>query len=527
MFLNSIRWRLQLWYGLILVAVLAGFGFTAYQLERNEKVRSMDGELHRRLTGLSNWRHGPPRGPRPPDQIPFDRLPADQGRPADDQQPPPGPDQFRPPRQGPPFRPGRPMDAGEADGAGDQPQELHLPPGLAELFNEDDPTGFYYLLVGQEGKELLRSSNAPAGASKHLPGFAGPAPGRPLNGPPRLGSMQPPVVRERDTYREMILPGRPGERIVVGHSLVSESADLRRFALMLAGVGGAILLLGLAGGWWLATRAIRPIEDISETALKISAVDLSRRINVSDTESELGRLVDVLNSTFARLEASFAQQQQFTSDAAHELRTPVSVMLAQTQTALSRARGPAEYRETVQTCERAAQRMRRLIESLLELARLDAGQETMQRAPLDLARVAAESVEQVRPLAAARGITIHLEGSAAECTGDAERLAQVITNLVTNAVHYNKTGGEIRVTTAREKDSVLLTVADTGLGIAPEHLPHIFERFYRADPARTSSQGRTGLGLAISKAIVEAHSGRIDVTSETNVGTKFTVRLPA
>jgi signal transduction histidine kinase len=171
--------------------------------------------------------------------------------------------------------------------------------------------------------------------------------------------------------------------------------------------------------------------------------------------------------------------------------------------------------------------MRRLIESLLELARLDAGQETMQRAPLDLARVAAESVELVRPLAAARGITIHLEGSAAECTGDSERLAQVITNLVTNAVHYNKTGGEIRVTTAREKDSVLLTVADTGLGIAPEHLPHIFERFYRADPARTSSQGRTGLGLAISKAIVEAHSGRIDVTSEANAGTKFTVRLPA
>ena len=120
-----------------------------------------------------------------------------------------------------------------------------------------------------------------------------------------------------------------------------------------------VLLLGLTGGWWVATRALRPIEDISATAVKIAAGDLSQRISTRDTENELGRLAAVLNSTFARLEAAFAQQRQFTSDAAHELRTPITVMLTQTQTALNRERGAAEYRATVEACQRAAQRMRR------------------------------------------------------------------------------------------------------------------------------------------------------------------------
>ena len=150
-----------------------------------------------------------------------------------------------------------------------------------------------------------------------------------------------------------------------------------------------MLLLGLAGGWWVATRAIRPIEAISATAVKIAGGDLSQRINAADTESELGRLAGVLNSTFARLEAAFAQQARFTSDASHELRTPVSVILSQTQTALSRERTSSEYREALEACQRAARRMRKLTESLLELARLDAGQEPMKRERFDLSRIVA------------------------------------------------------------------------------------------------------------------------------------------
>jgi heavy metal sensor kinase len=288
-----------------------------------------------------------------------------------------------------------------------------------------------------------------------------------------------------------------------------------------------VLALGMAGGWWVATRAIRPIDEISATAVKIAGGDLSQRINASDTESELGRLAGVLNSTFARLDAAFAHQVRFTSDASHELRTPVSVILSQTQTALSRERGAEEYRATLEACQRAAQRMRRLIESLLELARLDAGQEPMKHQPFDLSRVARDSVELVRPLAAERGMEIQCDLPAVGCVGDPERVSQVVTNLISNAIHFNQEHGQVRVATRSENGTAFLTVADTGVGIPPEDLPHIFERFYRVDKSRSRIQGKTGLGLAICKAIVEAHSGTIEVTCKPGAGTTFEVRLPS
>ncbi len=258
--------------------------------------------------------------------------------------------------------------------------------------------------------------------------------------------------------------------------------------------------------------------------MTISAGDLSRRISIAETESELGQLAAVLNSTFARLEAAFAQQQQFTSDAAHELRTPVSVMLTQTQTALNREREAADYKQTVEACQRAAQRMRRLIESLLALARLDAGQEVLKRLRFDFSKMISDCAELVKPIAEERGVKIFLALEPVETTGDSERLAQVVTNLLTNAVHYNKPGGEVRVKLESHGGMVILTVSDTGHGIAPEDLPRVFERFYRADKSR--STGGNGLGLAISKAVVEAHGGAIEVSSAKNAGTVFTVLLP-
>jgi two-component system, OmpR family, sensor kinase len=302
---------------------------------------------------------------------------------------------------------------------------------------------------------------------------------------------------------------------------------MHRLALWLGAAGGSVLLFGMAGGWWVATRAIKPIDAISATAVKIAAGDLSQRINALDTESELGRLAGVLNSTFARLEASFAHQVRFTSDASHELRTPVSVILSQAQTALSRERGATEYRETLEACQRAAQRMRKLIESLLELARLDAGQEPMKRDAFDLSRVTRECEELVRPLAAEKSIELHCELPLVQCLGDPERISQVVTNLLSNAIHFNHEKGEVRVRTYQENGNAVLEVKDTGGGIPAEDLPHIFERFYRVDKSRSRIQGKTGLGLAICKAIVEAHSGTIDVTSHPGEGSSFVVRLPA
>ena len=496
MIFNSIRWRLQIWYGLILLAVLAGFGATAYQLERGRVFKRVDDGLQQRIGALASVLHPPPRGRGPlgpPGGPRFDGGPEDQS-----------PDNPPPDRRPNDNHPGQPARG---------PREFHLQPQQAALFDESDTNGFYYVVWRRDGEELARSTNAPAGIQK-------PA-GRP-QGPG--GSPRPEPPSMRGDFREQTLVTPPGEAFLVGRSIAPELAQLRRDALLLTGVGAGILFLGLLGGWWLASRAIRPIASISSAAAKISAGDLSQRINVSETESELGRLASVLNSTFARLDTAFTQQRQFTSDAAHELRTPVAVMLTQTQTTLNRERSGAEYRETLESCQRAAQRMRRLIESLLELARLDAGQQQMKRLKFDLAQTARDCVTLIEPLANERQVKIFCDVPPLKCVGDSERLAQVITNLLTNAITYNKENGEVRVSGEAKSGCAILTVRDTGVGISGADLPHVFDRFYRADSSRTS--GNTGLGLAISKAIVEAHGGTIEATSQLNVGTSFTVRLP-
>jgi signal transduction histidine kinase len=232
-----------------------------------------------------------------------------------------------------------------------------------------------------------------------------------------------------------------------------------------------------------------------------------------------------LNSTFARLETAFAQQKQFASDAAHELRTPVTVILTQTQMSLNRERDAAGYKQTVEACQRAAQRMRKLIESLLALARFDAGQEVLKRLRFDFSQTVADCAELVQPLAEERGVKIISEISPQEITGDSERLAQVVTNLLTNAIQYNHSEGEVRVKLESASGLAVLTIADTGQGIAAEDLPRVFGRFFRADKSRTGA-GNSGLGLAITKAIVEAHGGTIEVASVEDAGTTFTVRLP-
>ena len=493
---KSIKWRLQLWYGLILVVVLAGFGITSYQLERNRQFRHIDDELHRRMGILSNALHRPP--PRRPGEagIPFDRPPRDQM--PDDGPPEQG---FHPPRT-----------------------EFHLPDQDAHFFDESDPHNFYFLISStREHKEIARSKNYPQTTSFNASGtapennIAQPFPDSLKANMPRTFSFQ------KDRMTSDILPS--GEIICVGCIIVPELKELERTRFNLTAIGGLILLVGLAGGWWFVGRALRPISEITSTATKISAGDLSQRINVAEAESELGQLAAVLNSTFARLETAFAQQKQFASDAAHELRTPVSVILTQTQMTLGRERDAAGYKQTVETCQRAAQRMRKLIESLLELARFDAGQEVLKRLRFDLANTVADSVEMVQTLAEEKRVKISSEISSLQLTGDSERLGQVVTNLLTNAVQYNKSEGEVRVNLAAQNGLAVLTVADTGQGISPEDLPRLFERFYRADKSRTGA-GNSGLGLSICKAIVEAHGGTIEVTSEVGSGTKFTVRLP-
>lgn len=463
---RSIRWRLQLWYGALFAVILASLAVTAYEVEANARMDRIDAELERKMLVLNGvTRRSPPSPPRGS---------------AGNATPP------RPAPRGPLSR-----------------------EKIAEVFTAADEAGGLYFAVW----------------AKNDPQRFVASPGAPPNIPAPTASLGQ-TVRQRGLYREAFVESNPGDITLVGRSIEADLADLRRFGWLVAGGGVSMLAIVVAMGWWLVTRALRPIEEISRAAAKIATGDLAQRINARETESELGALAGVLNSTFARLEASFAQQARFTADAAHELRTPVTVVLTHVQNALAEGGLAEDQRKAFEACQRAAQRMRRMIESLLQLSRFDAGQEPIEHEIVDLAVVAEECVELIQPIAKGRTVTIHAELASAECRGDAVRLGQVITNLVGNAIHHNREGGEVRVITQVDGNEALLIVADRGPGIAPAHVKHIFERFYRVDKARTAAAGRTGLGLAISKAIVDAHGGTISVESVVGQGATFTVRLP-
>ncbi len=443
---NSIQVRIQLWYGLVLFAVLLGLGIAAYEVERTRVFQQADLKLRERTKKLADTLNGPP----PPSESPD---------------------------ANPQFSPRMPPSA----------ENFRLPSHVQEMFGQD----FVFQIIASDGKEIARSKNYTA---------------------------------ETNGWRLMRIRTPTNEKILVGHRMNDEFSELHRHTLKLAGVSGAIWIFGLAIGWFIVSRALRPIAEISAAAEKISSGDLSQRINTAETKSELGRLATVLNFTFTRLDAAFTLQKRFAADAAHELRTPVSVLIAQTGAALNRKRSYEENLATIEACHRASQRMRQLITSLLQLARLDAGQENMRRTKFDLLPVASECLELVKPLAEEHGVKMNLTADITQIAGDPEQIHQVITNLVMNAIQYNHPDGEVRVEIFPQKQSAILRVTDTGIGIAPRDLPHIFERFYRADASRSS--GNAGLGLSICKAIIEAHGGTMEVSSLQNSGTTFSVCLP-
>lgn len=469
MFLRSIRWRLQAWYGAILVVLVTVFAAVAYLLEAARRQRETDEELQQRVSVLAASLHTPPGARR--------------------EGPPP-----RRPEGGPPPHP---------------PRELELTEGQRALVLGSGPKEFSFSIWLRDGR--VHSQEGP-----------GPFPPRPerAEGSPR----------DRDGQRQAFVYLATGDCVLVGRGTAGDAAELRRLAFTLGGSALAIVAIGLLGGWWIASRAIRPIEDISAAATRIALGDLTQRISTADQSSELGALAQVLNSTFARLESAFAQQVRFTSDAAHELRTPVSVILTQAQLTLNRERSGDEYREAIATTQRAARRMRGLIESLLELARLDAGKQELKPVACDLAGVAAEAAELIQPLLVERKVKLTVELAEAPCLADPARLGQVAANLLTNAVqHGRKDAGRITLATRSENGTSLLEVCDDGPGVAEKDRPHLFERFYRGDPSRTGvagTKGRGGLGLSISKAIVEAHGGTIEVGAAPDGGARFTVRLP-
>jgi heavy metal sensor kinase len=290
------------------------------------------------------------------------------------------------------------------------------------------------------------------------------------------------------------------------------------------------LAMAAGGGWFLAHRALRPVDVVTRRAREIEAGQLSRRLPHPGTQDEIGRLVDTLNEMIARLEASFEGMRRFTADASHEMRSPLATMRSTVDLALSRGREPAEYREALASVGEEIDRLRAIVEDLLTLARADAGRMPLRREPVRLEVLAADVVESLRPVAQERGATLRLVADVSvEISGDERWLRQLLVNLVGNALKFGVTpeSAAIEVEVARRDGSAVMCVRDEGPGLPEGELARIFERFHRADPARSRERIEgVGLGLSIARWVAESHGGTITARNRAPHGLEVVVALP-
>lgn len=286
------------------------------------------------------------------------------------------------------------------------------------------------------------------------------------------------------------------------------------------------VVLAAVGGFWLTHRAFLPVRRITRTAREIrQGGDLSRRIDLGPGRDEIHTLASEFDSMFARLEASFAAEKQFASDASHELRTPTAVILTQCEDALESAASPEELRAALKAIQRQGEKMAGLLSQLLLLSRADSGRQTLRSEPVDLSGLAAAVADERRERAADKGIAVTADiAPGLVVQGDETMLMRVLINLMENGIKYGRAGGHLALTLTAGGDTVTGKVADDGIGIAAEDLDKVWRRFWQADPAH--SGGGAGLGLSMVKWIVEAHGGRITVESVLGKGTAFTFTLP-
>jgi heavy metal sensor kinase len=323
--------------------------------------------------------------------------------------------------------------------------------------------------------------------------------------------------------------------LMIFGGILDPNALVRRFLLTL--VIGSLLTLGiaLAGGFWLADRAMRPVKTITQAVRSISETDLSHRLNMQGKD-ELGELANTFDAMLARLQAAFERQRQFVADASHELRTPLTIVNLETNRAMTAHRSSQEYLHALSIIRSENDFMSSLVNDLLTLARMDAGQTTFEKTRLDLSDVVVETVERLTPLATRNGITLEA-GTLPEALilGDRQYLLQMLSNLVENGIKYSSGDTKrVKIETGTKDGFAWVRVSDTGPGIAPEHLPHLFDRFYRVDKARTRDPGTesnprapsgSGLGLSIVQWIAQVHEGEVHVESKPGTGTIFEVRF--
>ena len=287
----------------------------------------------------------------------------------------------------------------------------------------------------------------------------------------------------------------------------------------------AALALAAVGGFFLAARALRPIAQMTETAQRITAQDLQQRIGYQGAADEIGRLAQTFDAMLERLQQGFARERRFTADAAHELRTPLTALKGRIEVTMSQARSTQTYVDTLQEMEEQVDRLIRLSNDLLFMARLEQGQSPLQMERIDLNEFLSAVVDQIRPLAQTKAITLteHVPDNL-PIQGQLDLLIRLFLNVLDNAVKYTPPNGRVTLTASTDQKTAIIAIRDSGQGIAPEHLPHLFDRFYRAESDR-ARPGGAGLGLAIAQEIARVHGGELAVNSVVGEGTTVTVKL--
>jgi len=320
-----------------------------------------------------------------------------------------------------------------------------------------------------------------------------------------------------------------GRNFVIEEGFSEEPIRATLEAWLMVLVVGLVILIVIAalGGFWLAQRALQPVDRIIDSAQRISSLNLSERLPVHHTGDELERLSVALNSMIGRLDDAFQQTRRFLADASHELRTPLTMMQAELETIHERSDLKPNIRELAASGLDEVQRLKTIVEGLLALSRLDAGEALEHRIPVDLAELAATTAEQMCLLAEDKGVSVTCHsGTKVMVEGDRSRLKQVMVNLLDNAIKYTPSGGNVTVKVFTKENKAVAEVRDNGIGIPSEAVLRVFDRFFRVDKARSRELGGAGLGLAIVKSICVAHGGRVEVQSEEGAGSRFTVSLP-
>ena len=461
----SIRWRLTLWYGLVLATVIAVFGGAVFVTMRHELLTRTDVALAAEL-----------------DEI-----------------------------------------AEDIQAAKDWPK---LSEQLRRRFARHE---VYEFQVGRaEGGLLFRSDNL---GTRRFPVPAIPSSFKHLDFESVALGTRNITLDSLGHLRLMsrLVPGPDGPVVVqAATSLASIDQELAELSAVLLLAGPLALACALGGGYVLARKALAPVARMAQTADQITAARLDRRIDVRNSDDELGRLARTLNGMIARLERSFEEIRRFTADAAHELRTPIAVLRNEAEVTLRMPREPEQYRAVLEDQLEELLRLSRLADRLLFLCRGDAGLLAIAREPVALRDVVEDVVEHMRVVAEEKGVTLDSEGGA-PCLvqGDEDQLRRLLFNLVDNAIKFTPPRGTVRIETTNGQAEAQILVTDSGIGIPPEHVPHVFQRFYRVDPARGPDMTGTGLGLAIARSIAEAHGGAIAIESTVGVGTRVILTLPA